>query len=531
MKWKNLKLGRKFFIAFGVIIALFISLTVFSIIGIRTILQNYDAIMVANQLKNDIAQRQIDHLEWAAEVSKFVISDEATELLVEEDPHNCAYGKWHYGEGRKNAEEIVPELKQLFNEIEDTHMQLHASASEIKKVFGQASRVNNNLEYREVKSDQLLSVRNKVKDIYTQITLKNLSLVGKDINNIEELYSKYVQEKEKLIKTESTRTLILIIVLTLIVIIVSISLAYIITRGIVNPISKGVLFTKKISEGDLTATIYIEQKDEIGEMVASLVAMTNKLKQVLIEIISGSNIIVDASQQLSYTSQQLSEGANEQASSIEEVSSTMEQISANIEQNTQNAQQTKKVSTESNNSISEVSEKSRKAVDANKQIAEKITIINDIAFQTNILALNAAVEAARAGDHGKGFAVVAAEVRKLAENSKKAAEEIRKLVQTGLKLSEEAGDTLLNTIPKIENTSKLIEEIAAASIEQNNGANQVNSAIQQLNSVTQQNASSSEELASSAEELARQAEKLMDVISFFNIGINQVKTFTTSNNI
>ncbi len=628
MSWKNLKLGKKFFVAFGAIITLLIVISLFSITGINSILQNSDTINLTNELKYDIAQKHNDHLKWASELSKFLTDDKITELLVEEDPHKCAFGKWYYGEGRDKAEEFVPELKQLFDEIENAHIQLHASATDIKKVFEQADR-NMSATLRQAKSDHLLFVINvrdviansraiksinvqkdptqcnfgkwlysektkelaeknpqfanlynaiqephnklhnqvavlenyykkgevhkgkqfyasavqpyaykvldeidkmvawndkklegmyKANEIYLNATSNQLSNVGKIMNEIEATYAKHIYEKEEQIKAESKGSLIQIIILSIIVILVSIFMAYIMTKGILNPISKGVLFTKKISEGDLTATIDIEQKDEIGEMVASLVSMANKLKQVLVEIISGSDNIADASQQISSSSQQLSQGANEQASSIEEVSSTMEQISANIEQNTQNAQQTDKVSHESNNSIKEVVEKSQKAVEANKQIAEKITIINDIAFQTNLLALNAAVEAARAGEHGKGFAVVAAEVRKLAENSKKAAEEIVRIAQSGLILTQEAGETMLSTMPKIINTSKLIQEIAVSSLEQNNGVGHVNTAIQQLNTVTQQNASSSEELASSAEELAGQAEQLKDVISFFNIG-------------
>lgn len=221
---------------------------------------------------------------------------------------------------------------------------------------------------------------------------------------------------------------------------------------------------------------------------------------------------------MSDSSRLLSLGANGQASSIEEISSTMEEISSNIELNRQNAQQMEMASTESNESIKTVAEKSRKSIEATKMIAEKITLINDIAFQTNILALNAAVEAARAGENGKGFAVVASEVRKLAENSKSTADEIVNLIQFGLRITEETGEVMANTIPMIENTSTLIKEITVSSIEQNNGTEQVNSAIQQLNSLTQQNALSSEELASRAEELFGQAEKLKKAISFFVIG-------------
>lgn len=288
-----------------------------------------------------------------------------------------------------------------------------------------------------------------------------------------------------------------------------------------NPLDKSIKQVKELSEGNLNVDLAESNStNELGVLNNSLITLTNNLKEIISRVSDNALNLSNASQEMSGASEQLSEGANEQASSIEEVSATMEQMSANIEQNTQNAQQTEIVSKEAHASIKDVADKSQKAVEANKKIADKITIINDIAFQTNLLALNAAVEAARAGEHGKGFAVVAAEVRKLAENSKKAAAEIVELAQTGLNLSEEAGGLMLETIPKIENTSKLTQEIAASSFEQNNGAKQVNDAIQQLNSVTQQNATSSEQLASNAISLAEQADILKATISFFNTGEN-----------
>jgi len=170
--------------------------------------------------------------------------------------------------------------------------------------------------------------------------------------------------------------------------------------------------------------------------------------------------------------------------------------------------------------IKQGSESTNIAVDAMKNIADKIKIVNDIAFQTNILALNAAVEAARAGEHGKGFAVVAAEVRKLAERSKIAADEIDLLSKNGVEVSEKAGKKLTEIVPEIEKTARLVQEIAAASNEQNSGADQVNNAIQQLNQVTQQNAAASEEMATSSEELSSQAEELKRIISFFKVNDN-----------
>jgi methyl-accepting chemotaxis protein len=296
----------------------------------------------------------------------------------------------------------------------------------------------------------------------------------------------------------------------------------VIVKSITSALQQGVEFAESISNGNLNNVLNIDQKDEVGQLANTLNNMVTKLKEIVGGILTGANNVSTASQQMSSTSEQISEGANEQASSVEEVSSTMEQIAANIEQNTMNAQQTEKVSTNLQEGIEKVNDKSRKSVDATRIITEKIKIINDIAFQTNLLALNAAVEAARAGEYGKGFAVVAAEVRKLAERSKIAADEIVELAANTLTLVEGAGNQLSEMLPEVNKTVKLVQEITAASIEQNNGANQINNAIQQLTSVTQQNASASEEMASSSEELAAQAEQLQDLVEFFHV--DEVKT-------
>lgn len=290
------------------------------------------------------------------------------------------------------------------------------------------------------------------------------------------------------------------------------------------PLEKLIKQVKELSEGKLNMKLQkSESTDELGVLNNSLVELSKVLNDVITNLSNSSKQLIQMSQEISTTSEQLSQGANEQAASIEEVSATVEQISANIEQNTMNAQQTEKVAIEANTSMKILSQKTSKALEANKAITEKISIINDIAFQTNLLALNAAVEAARAGDQGKGFAVVAAEVRKLAENSKIAAEQIIDLTKIGYTITEETGKLMDETIPKIENTTKLVQEIAAASIEQNNGVGQINNAIQQLNSVTQQNASSSEELATSAEQMAGHAEEQGEYINFFELGEMGIK--------
>jgi methyl-accepting chemotaxis protein len=286
-------------------------------------------------------------------------------------------------------------------------------------------------------------------------------------------------------------------------------------KEMVTNLRESVEVAEKVANGDLTVKI-----DKTGELDQAMKRMIEQLRQIVENIMSGANNIASASQQMSSGSQQLSQGATEQASSAEEISSSMEEMASNIQQNTENAQQTEKIAVAATESIKEGNNAAQNSVESMKEIAEKITIINDIAFQTNILALNAAVEAARAGDHGKGFAVVASEVRKLAERSAEAASEIDEKSKSGVEISEKAGKQLDEIVPEIEKTSQLVQEITAASNEMNSGSDQVNNAIQQLNEVTQQNAASSEELATSAEELSSQADQLKQIIAYFHVGEN-----------
>jgi len=286
---------------------------------------------------------------------------------------------------------------------------------------------------------------------------------------------------------------------------------------------------KLISAGDMT--VELKPRSENDELIKSLAEMIKAIGEIVTQVQNSSDNIADASAQMSSNSQQVSEGASEQASAAEQVSSSMEQMASNIQQNTDNAQQTEKIASKAAENILEGSKNVSMTVMVMKKIAEKVTIIGDIAFQTNILALNAAVEAARAGEHGKGFAVVAAEVRKLAERSHIAAGEINELTKSSVEVADKAGSLLESIVPDIQKTAKLVQEITAASIEQNSGANQINNAINQLNKVTQQNAASAEEMATSSEELSSQADSLKDLIGFFKVkdsGIPKQKTFNTS---
>lgn len=271
----------------------------------------------------------------------------------------------------------------------------------------------------------------------------------------------------------------------------------------------------RIAEGDLMVQPKAaSENDALGK---SLITMVERLRAVVGDTIAAANNVSAGSQELSATSEQVSQGATEQASAAEEASASMEEMASNIKQNADNAAQTEKISRQSAKDAEVSGTAVSKAVQAMQTIAEKITIVQEIARQTDLLALNAAVEAARAGEHGKGFAVVASEVRKLAERSQLAATEISGLSGETVKAAQTAGEMLARLVPDIRKTAELVAEISAACREQDIGATQINEAIQQLDTVTQQNASASEEMSATSEELAAQAEELQTSIAYFRI--------------
>ncbi|MDM8535281.1 methyl-accepting chemotaxis protein [Desulfobacterales bacterium HSG17] len=307
--------------------------------------------------------------------------------------------------------------------------------------------------------------------------------------------------------------------------------AFFIAKGIATPLIKGVEFARSLANGDLNAEIDVAQKDEIGMLADALKEMISRIREVVAGVKNGAGNVAASADQLSSVSQEMSsgseemsQGASEQSSSTEQVSASMEEMTANIRQNADNAQQTEKIALKSAEDAEQGGKAVSETVTAMKGIAEKISIIEEIARQTDLLALNAAVEAARAGNHGKGFAVVASEVRKLAERSQIAAVEINKLSVSSVSVAENAGQMLARVVPDIRKTAELVREISAACNEQDSGAGQINEAIQQLDRVAQQNvsvsgetAASAEEMSATAESLSAQADELQKTIGFFKI--------------
>ena len=287
--------------------------------------------------------------------------------------------------------------------------------------------------------------------------------------------------------------------------------------NVVDPINEVRRIMGAMASGDLTQTITSSYRGDFDELKNAINQTVAKLVATIGEVRTAADNLSNASGQISATAQSLSQSSSQQAASVEETTASMEEMSASILQNTENAKVTDSMASSAARQAIEGGEAVTKTVEAMKTIAEKIGIVDDIAYQTNLLALNAAIEAARAGEHGKGFAVVAAEVRKLAERSQVAAQEISQVARDSVKLAERAGSLLTEMVPSIKKTSDLVQEITAASQEQNSGVGQINGAMGQLNQATQQNASASEELAATAEEMGSQAEQLQELMTFFEL--------------
>lgn len=425
----------------------------------------------------------------------------------------------------KLAAIVNTEYEAVFKQVKDKTLGWEQSFLDTLAVLDDKARaffdmertVMNNLSTFDSYDDPILLMESEMlvqSDGDIEVAEKELQAVLATLGGICDVKCADIRNR---IDSSATLQLVFVFTLSFLVLGVALFVGVALYRGIVAPLKKGVEFAEAIGRGDLTASISVEQNDEIGQLAVALQAMAESLKSTVLTIERNANELVASGGQLRDSSQKLSKGASEQAASAEEVSTAIEEMVANIDQNTENAVATEKLTSSSVSNVTLSSQYSAEAAEAMKTIAEKISIISDIAFQTNILALNAAVEAVRAGEQGRGFSVVAAEVRKLAERSKQAANEIVALVNKGLKVTQMAGEKAKNLVPDIEKTTVLIKEISAASLEQKTGAEQINLAMQNLNVITQENASSSDELTNNSVLLSQLATNLKQLIGKFKL--------------
>ncbi|MCX5874973.1 MAG: methyl-accepting chemotaxis protein [Deltaproteobacteria bacterium] len=453
-------IGKKIALGFGLVLVLLVVLALTSFFGVGGIVHNAKEVIGGGQLNAELAQREVDHLNWVSKVTGVLLNG-GTELSVETDPHKCGFGKWYYGEGREHAEKQFPDLKSLFAEIEEPHKKLHESATAIKGSLASGST-----------KDALA--------VYHAQTIPALQSVQGLLNKIRKEAQTHLITDQAMLES-ATRTQLLVGIIALMALGLGAAVAFFIVRG-----------------------------------------TSAAIKHVSMSLGEGASQVAAAAGEVSSSSQTLAEGASQQAAAVEETSASLEEVGAMVKQDADHARQADELMKEANRVIMSADESMKKLITSMQEISTASTqtqkivkTIDEIAFQTNLLALNAAVEAARAGEAGAGFAVVADEVRNLAMRAAEAAKNTSELIEgtvqkvnTGSALVKETSESFNTAAESTSRIGTIISEMAGSASQQAEAVTQVTKAIHEIDAVTQSNAAAAEESASASEELNAQAEMM-----------------------
>jgi methyl-accepting chemotaxis protein len=496
---KNMSIGKRLAIGFGLIVLLLISMALSGYWGLEAITRetlkvlNGDAKIVTLSARVKATTLELRRFE------------KDTELNMEDAQVRNEYvAKW-----RAQQQKLHDTLGELdkFQLLPEDKLAVQSMREDLDIYEGGYARVLGMIEQGKLRTPQ------ECNQLITQYKdpIHRLEAAATDLTNRHS--EVLVPMVEQIAKTTATT----LAVFSVLAIFVSIGITLVISRGISKPIQEVVDVVETISSGDLTKSINADRGDEIGRLLAAMAKMVGKLNEMIGEVRMGAGSVSTAAAQVASSASVVSQGTSEQAAAVEQVTSSMEQMSASVTQNADNSRKMEQMARKGAQDAGQSGQAVQEAVSAMKSIAEKIVVIEEIAYQTNMLALNAAIEAARAGEHGRGFAVVAGEVRNLAERCRAAAQEIGGLATANVQIAERSGGLLTELVPSIQKTADLVQEVAATSREQAAGVSQINGAISQVGLVTQRNAAGAEQLSSTAEELASQAEALQDMISFFRV--------------
>ena len=496
---KNMSIGMRLAIGFGLVVVLLVAVALSGYWGLEGITAETLKVLNGDAKLVTLAARV---KATTLELRRF---EKDTELNMDDQQVRSDYvAKWR--EQRQKLRDVLAEIAK-FQLSPDDRLALKSMTEDLDVYEGGYAKVLNMIEQGKLHTPQ------EANQTITQYkdSIHRLEAAATDFTN------RHAEVLVPMVEQIAKTTTGTIVIFSIIAIFVSIIITLVISRGITKPIQDVVSVVETISSGDLTKSVTVDRNDEIGRLLAAMARMTGKLNEMIGEVRMGAGSVSTAATQVASSASSVSQGTSEQAAAVEQVTSSMEEMNASITQNAENSRKMEQMARKGAQDATQSGQAVLEAVSAMKSIAERIAVIEEIAYQTNMLALNAAIEAARAGEHGRGFAVVAGEVRNLAERCRTAAQEIGGLAASNVQIAERSGGLLNELVPAIQKTADLVQEVAATSGEQAAGVSQINRAIGQVGLVTQRNAAGAEELSSTAEELASQAEALQDMISFFRV--------------